>query len=81
MHHDNKKKKYARPRLRAIDPALLSGEGWNGAQLYKVRDLVAQAIGLAEAEDELREVVAKLRLTLGELDADLARNEAAGSDL
>lgn len=76
MQHDDKKK-YVKPRLRVIDPALLSGEGWNREQLLKVRALIAQAIEVAEAEDELGEVVAKLRSTLSEVDADLARSEEA----
>jgi hypothetical protein len=77
QHHD--KKKYVKPRLRAIDPALLSSDGWNREQLLKVRDLVTRAIDLAEAEDQLSEVAAKLRSTLSELDDDLARSDEAGS--
>lgn len=74
MQHDNKKK-YRKPQLRAIDPALLSREGWNRKQLLQVRDLIVQAIRVAEADDELRDVVAGLRSTLSVLAAELARGE------
>ena len=65
------KKQWATPNVRPIDRTVF--EAWNRDKLQHLRELVQRALEMIEASGEAPESIAKLRLALDEIDAELAK--------
>lgn len=67
----NKKKHWAKPRVRAGDQSIF--KNWDRDKLMQVRDLVQRALELVERSGDAPDAVTAIRAALDAIDGELAK--------